>query len=57
MATAAVLRSWGIAGDRAVIQTSSGLPLEVTLAEEAGVLRPSLAGEGRVVFEGRFGSL
>jgi diaminopimelate epimerase len=57
VATAALLRAWGVTGDQATIRTSSGLALVVSFAEEAGQLWPSLSGEGRVVFEGRFGTL
>jgi diaminopimelate epimerase len=57
VATAALLRAWGATGDLAVIRTSSGLPLEVSFQDHGGQTWPSLAGEGRVVFEGRFGSL
>jgi diaminopimelate epimerase len=56
VATAALLRAWGLAGDQVLIQTSSGLVHEVGLPR-SGDAAPQLSGEGRVVFEGRFGTL
>lgn len=52
VACAVLLRSWGESGDRTILRTRSGKSLVVTIREAAGELRPSLAGEGRIVFEG-----
>ncbi len=52
VACAVLLRTWGDSGDRTTLRTRSGQSLVVTVREEAGELRPSLAGEGRIVFEG-----
>jgi diaminopimelate epimerase len=54
VATAALLASWQESdGKGAVIRTRSGLPLRVRFRETTpGVLTPSLAGEGRIVFRG-----
>jgi len=51
VATAAVLRAWGDVGDSVRILTRSGQPVVVT-HPMAGA-GPTLAGEGRLVFEGR----
>jgi len=53
VATAALLANWRESGNGAVIRTRSGLPLRVRFRETAGgVVTPSLAGEGRIVFRG-----
>ena len=52
VATAALLATWGESGSQTQIRTRSGLPLRVQLRESNGVLTPSLAGEGRMVFRG-----
>jgi diaminopimelate epimerase len=53
VATAALLASWGESGSAARIRTRSGLPLRIRFRETvAGVVTPSLAGEGRIVFRG-----
>jgi diaminopimelate epimerase len=53
VATAALLRSWGESGDSTTIWTRSGLPLRIRFRESAaGVVTPSLNGEGRIVFRG-----
>ena len=51
VACAAVLSAWGAAGDAVTILTSSGRPLVVGLPRDVAG-RPSLAGEGRIVFRG-----
>jgi diaminopimelate epimerase len=51
VATAAVLRAWGVPGDSVRLLTRSGQPVVVT--HPAGGTGPTLAGEGRLVFEGR----
>ena len=56
VACAAVLASRGAAGLETTLRTSSGLPLRVRSAATAGG-RPSLAGEGRIVFRGELGEL
>lgn len=51
VATAALLAAWGLAQSPVTLWTASGLPLVVTLpAQPDG--RPSLRGEGRLVYEG-----
>ncbi|MDQ8165031.1 MAG: diaminopimelate epimerase [Gemmatimonadota bacterium] len=54
VACAVLLRDWGLATGYATrLRTSSGLLLTVTIATGAdGAIRPSLRGEGRIVFEG-----
>lgn len=56
VATAAVLRAWDLAPDEVRILTSSGLAHQVRLPSSADAA-PRLSGEGRIVFEGRFGTL
>lgn len=57
VASAALLRVWGLDGDEIRLETSSGRDLVVRLKEDAGNLVPSLAGEGRIVFSGVIGDL
>ncbi len=52
VACAAMLRAWGEAGDSTDLITRSGQILTVSLKSDGAVLRPTLAGEGRIVFEG-----
>ena len=52
VATAAMLSAWGQARSPITLQTASGLPVVVTLPTQPGG-RPSLRGEGRLVYEGR----
>jgi diaminopimelate epimerase len=52
VATAALLRRWGMAGSPVSILTRSGEQLSVGFREEGSVSIPSLQGEGRLVFEG-----
>lgn len=52
VATAALLAEWSESGTSTEIRTRSGLPLRVTFRESAGIVTPSLAGEGRIVFRG-----
>jgi diaminopimelate epimerase len=53
VACAVVLGSWGEAGDQVALETRSGRTLQVSLRSAGdGRLVPSLAGEGRVVYEG-----
>jgi diaminopimelate epimerase len=52
VATAILLTSWGEASQAVEIETTSGKPLRVRLERTESVWRPSLAGEGRVVYQG-----
>ena len=52
VACAAMLRAWGESGDSTDLVTRSGRVLSVRFTESNGELRPTLAGEGRIVFEG-----
>jgi diaminopimelate epimerase len=57
-AAAILLAEWGLTPRSGVaLETASGRQLEVSLTEEAGRWRPSLRGEGRIVFEGRLGEV
>ena len=60
IATGILLQSWGLADTPVTLWTSSGRPVVVTLRREPGValaFRPSLRGEGRVVFRGETGTI
>ena len=60
VATGILLAAWGLADGSALVEleTRSGLRLGVTPRPQAdGSWRPSLAGEGRVVFRGELGEL
>lgn len=50
VASAAVLGAWGEAGEQVVLRTRSGRPLTVT--QRHGHERPTLTGEGRLVYVG-----
>jgi diaminopimelate epimerase len=52
VATAIMLAAWGDSGLETTLWTRSGLPLIITLKREGTSWRPSLRGEGRLVFEG-----
>jgi len=53
VATGALLAAWGESGSAASLRTRSGLTLSVRFREgKGGLLAPSLAGEGRIVFRG-----
>jgi diaminopimelate epimerase len=52
VATAIMLAAWGDSGSETTLWTRSGLPLVVTLERQGTTWRPSLRGEGRLVFEG-----
>jgi len=56
-AIAILLTEWGEATGTVELQTRSGKPLRVSLRRDASTWRPSLAGEGRVVFEGHLAEL
>jgi len=58
VASAALLASWAESGTATQIRTRSGLPLRVRFRKsDSGVVTPSLAGEGRIVFRGELGEL
>ncbi|MEO8622191.1 MAG: diaminopimelate epimerase [bacterium] len=57
VATAILLAETGEASDRVALTTRSGRVLKVRLSKDADGWHPSLAGEARIVFEGRFGEL
>ncbi len=57
VASAALLQTWGLADSTVTLVTRSGLPLRVRLPAGGTASRPSLAGEGRLVYEGRLMSL
>lgn len=52
VACAALLRAWGETGDSVDLLTRSGRVLSVRFREAPDGLYPTLAGEGRIVFEG-----
>lgn len=52
VACAALLRAWGESGDSTDLVTKSGRTLSVSFRTEDGLLWPTLAGEGRIVFDG-----
>ena len=57
VATAILLTAWGLASSPVRILASSGRELVVSLARSGGTWRPTLRGEGRVVFRGIIGDL
>ena len=58
VATAILLTVWGLASGGSVeLVTSSGRRLRVRLKRDGSAWLPSLAGEGRVVYQGRFGEV
>jgi diaminopimelate epimerase len=52
VATAILLTAWGEASSPVEVETRSGKPLRVRLRRDGSVWNPSLAGEGRVVYQG-----
>ncbi|MBI3791147.1 MAG: diaminopimelate epimerase [Gemmatimonadetes bacterium] len=55
VATAILLGRWGMAGAEVGLETRSGRVLTVRVGDEVGgAVRPTLKGEGRLVFEGTF---
>jgi len=56
-AVAILLTEWAEATGTVELETRSGKTLRVTLRRDGSVWHPSLAGEGRVVFEGHFAEL
>ena len=57
VATAALLKAWGKAGDQVTIETTSGQEALVAIHESDRISTPSLAGEGRLVYQGVIGAL
>jgi diaminopimelate epimerase len=57
VASAALLQAWGLADSAVTMVTRSGLPLKVRMPPTPERARPSLAGEGRLVYEGKLMSL
>ncbi len=60
IATGILLAAWGLAHTPVSLWTSSGRPVVVTLrpgASSGTSVRPSLRGEGRVVFRGKIGTI
>ena len=55
VAAAVLLKTWGLSGPRTELQTRSGSRLTATVRDAAGEVRPSLRGEGRIVFFGELG--
>ncbi|HRN52822.1 MAG TPA: diaminopimelate epimerase [Gemmatimonadaceae bacterium] len=53
VACAALLRAWGEVGEATALLTKSGQQLDVRFRDEDGLWYPTLAGEGRIVFEGQ----
>jgi diaminopimelate epimerase len=53
VASALLLTSWGEARSPVQLETRSGMSLRVRLQRDGTAWLPSLAGEGRVVYEGR----
>ena len=57
VATAVHLAAAGEAGNVVYLTTKSGSELRVRLSRSAETWQPSLSGEARIVFEGRFGDI
>jgi diaminopimelate epimerase len=55
IATAILLAVWNEAGRTTAIRTRSGRALRVLLRKSGAEWQPTLAGEGRIVFEGELG--
>lgn len=55
IATAILLALWSEAGRTTTLRTRSGRPLRVQLGRTGSEWHPTLAGEGRIVFEGELG--
>jgi diaminopimelate epimerase len=56
-ATGVIARAWGLTNSEASVETTSGRRLLVSIHEGEGGITPSLAGEGRLVYEGIVGEL
>ncbi len=57
VACAALLRAWQESGEQTSLLTRSGQILTVRFRDEGGLWYPTLAGEGRIVFEGQIREL
>ena len=57
VATGVLLEKWGLSGAETAIETRSGQILSVTVRHEDGATKPSLRGEGRIVFVGELGEV
>lgn len=57
VASAVLLKEWGLSGAETILRTKSGGLLKVTLGPSGGTTGPSLRGEGRLVFAGRIGDV
>lgn len=57
VATAVLLKEWGLAADAVDLITTSGKTLQVTLMRTGHAWTPSLRGEGRLVFSGKLGEM
>jgi diaminopimelate epimerase len=57
VASTAILTVWGLAAGKATLTTRSGRELKVRLTGPESGQTPSLSGEARIVFTGKFGEL
>jgi diaminopimelate epimerase len=57
VASAVLLRDWGLAKDTVRLRTRSGKDLRVRLSGPPDSMTPSLSGEARIVYAGRFGEV
>lgn len=57
VATGILLAAWGEASSPIEIETRSGKVVRVTLTRDGGAWHPSLAGEGRVVYQGQLSEI
>jgi diaminopimelate epimerase len=57
VATGVLLEAWGLNGAETAIETRSGAILTVTIRHVDGAIKPSLRGEGRIVFHGELGEV
>ena len=57
VATTVLLAQWGLTTTQARLMTRSGRELQVRLSGPPAAQTPSLSGEARIVFTGRFGEL
>lgn len=55
VAAAVMLESWRLAGAATSLRTRSGRLLTVSIRHDSGAIKPSLRGEGRIVFVGELG--
>lgn len=57
VASGVLLEAWGLSGPETALETRSKRVLTVTVRHADGAIRPSLRGEGRIVFTGDLGEL